>query len=140
QARALVRHSIATAQRRWFVHAAAVLALLLCFTGPADQLWLRLAAASATLAIGYWWLALARDELELPWLAWSALAGAAGSLAMATIDSTWQGPTLAAEAVALTAIWFALRTRLSRKRMESSALVVLAILAVAGASLTLRDD
>ena len=139
QARTLARHTIATAGRRWFVHAAAAAALLLCFTGPSDEIWWRLGLASGTLAVGYWWLALTRVELELPWLASSALAGAGASFAIATVGQAWQGTILAAEAVVLTAIWFALRRWLSRTRMPTSAFVVLAVLAATGGSMTLRQ-
>src|SRR6202022_2163907 len=69
QARNLARHSVATAGRRWLVHVTAAVSLGLCFTGPDDQLWWRLTAASGALAVAYWWLAIVRAELEMSWLA-----------------------------------------------------------------------
>jgi len=140
QARRLARHSVATASRRWFVHAAALVALVLCFTGSQDEIWWRLAAAFAALTVAYWWLALVRDEVELPWVAWSALAAAALSIAMAIVPEAWQGAAVAGEAVALTGAWFAARPALRRKRLETGAIVALGILAATGLSLTLREN
>lgn len=139
QARALARHAVANAARRWFVHAAALLALGLCLTGPDSTLWWRLAAALGTLAVAYWWLALARKEAELPWLAWSAVAGAATSLSMAAVPDAWQGAAISASALVLTGVWFALRRVVDRRRLESGGVVVLLLLSVAGVSLTIRE-
>ena len=138
--RALATHSAATAGRRVFVHVAAVVALALCFTGPDDLLWWRLAAASGALALAYWWLALARDEEEMAWLAWAALSSAAGSLALAWVPEAWQGTAIAGAAVVLTAAWAAGRFRLFRPGLETSALPVLGVLAAVGAVLTLREE
>lgn len=140
QVRAAARHAVATASRRWFVHGAAAASLILCFTGTEDQLWWRLAAALAALAVAYWWLALTRDEPELPWLAWTSLAGAAASTAMAIVPEGWQGAAVAGEPLALTAIWFALRKTVDRRGVQVSALVVLGIVAATGATLALRDE
>ena len=82
--RALAAHSVATAGRRWFVHGAALVAIALCFTGPDALIWWRLAAASAALAVGYWWLATTREEPEMPWLAWATLGSAAGEIGRAS--------------------------------------------------------
>lgn len=136
QARALAKHAVANAGRRWFVHAAALLALGLCFTGPIDLLWWRLTAALGTLAVAYWWLAIARKEVELPWLAWLALAGAAGSFVMAYVTPSWQGSVAAASAVVLTGAWYAARGRLDPGRLEVSAFVVLLLPACAGTTLS----
>ncbi|HEY8951673.1 MAG TPA: hypothetical protein VIP78_03830 [Candidatus Dormibacteraeota bacterium] len=138
--RALATHSVATAGRRWFVHLAALGALVLCFTGPDDLLWWRLAAASGALAFAYWWLALVRDEQEMPWLAWAALSAAADSLVLAWIPQTWQGTAIAGSAVVLTGAWAVGRRRLTRPELESSALPVLGALAAVGAVLTLRQE
>jgi hypothetical protein len=138
--RALARHSVATAGRRWFVHLAAVVAMALCFTGPDDLLWWRLAAASGALALAYWWLALVREEEEMPWLAWAALSAAAASLVLAWIPETWQGTAIAGASVAMTGAWAVGRRRLSRPGLESSALPVLGALAAVGALLTLREQ
>jgi len=140
QARRLARHSVATASRRWFVHAGAAASLVLCFTGSQDEIWWRLAAASAALTVAYWWLALVRDELELPWLAWSALAGVALSTAMAIVPEAWQGPAVVAEAAVLTGAWFGLRPLIRRRRLEAAAIVVLGVLAATGYFLALREN
>ena len=140
QARALARRSVATAGRRWFVHSAALVALGLCFTGPDDLLWWRLTYAFGALTVAYWWLAVARDEIELPWLAWSVLGAAAGSFAMAEITETWQGPAMAGAAVLLTVAWVAAREFVNRKRLESSGLAILLALVAVGGFLTLRQD
>ncbi len=140
QARRLARHSVATASRRWFVHAAAVVAVGLCFTGSQDEVWWRLAAAFAALTVAYWWLALVRDEVELPWIAWSALAAAALSIALAIVPEAWQGPAVAGEAVVLTGAWFGARPMLRRKRLETGAIVLLGVLAATGLSLSLREN
>jgi len=136
QARALARRRVANAARRFFVHATALVALGLCFTGPEDLLWWRLFAAFALLAVAYWWLALARKELELPWLAWLSVAGAAGSLSIAYVPDTWQGAVVAASAVILTGAWFAARPRLDRVGFETSAVVVLLLLDLIGTAMT----
>ena len=138
--RALATHSVATAGRRWFVHLAAAGALALCFTGPDDLLWWRLAAASGTLAIAYWWLAVVRDEEEMAWLAWAALSAAAGSLALAWVRESWQGTAIAGAALVLTGAWAAGRRRFTRPGLETSALPVLGALAAVGAVLTLREE
>jgi hypothetical protein len=140
QARSLARHSVATAGRRWFVHLAALVAFILCFTGPDELLWWRLAAASASLASAYWWLAVGRTESELPWLAWASTVSAAGSLAMAWAPEAWQGTAMVAAAVALTGAWAVARIYLSRPQLEQTALPVLSALAAAGLVLTLREE
>jgi len=140
QARSLARHSVATAGRRWFVHATTLVALVLCFTGPDELLWWRLATASAALAAAYWWLAVMRAEVELPWLAWAATASAAGTLAMAWVPEMWQGTVIVAAAVALTGAWAVGRTNLSQAQLEESALPVLSALVAVGAVLTLRQE
>jgi hypothetical protein len=138
--RALARHSVATAGRRWFVHAAALVALVLCFTGPDNLLWWRLAAASSALVLAYCWLAVTRGEEEMPWLAWAALGSAAGSLVLARAPEIWQGTAIVGAAVLLTGGWAAARRLLNRPQLEISALPVLGALAAAGAILTLRED
>jgi len=139
-ARRLARHSVATASRRWFVHAAAGVALMLCFTSSQDEIWWRLAAAFGALTVAYWWLALVRDEVELPWIAWSALAAAALSIAMAIVPEAWQGPAVATEAVVLTGGWFGARPMLGRKRLETGAIILLVVLAATGFFLALREN
>ena len=138
--RALAAHSVATAGRRWFVHATALVALVLCFTGPDDLLWWRLAAATGALALAYWWLAVTRAEEEMPWLAWAALGSAGGSLAMAWVPEVWQGTAIVGAAVVLTAAWAAARRLIDRPKLESSALPVLGLMAATGAFLTLREE
>ncbi|MFI5282166.1 MAG: hypothetical protein ACHQ0J_03460 [Candidatus Dormibacterales bacterium] len=138
--RSLAAHSIATAGRRWFVHAAAVGALILCFTGPDDLLWWRLASASGALAAGYWWLSATTAEIEMPWLAWAASASTLGSLALAWVPEPWQGTAIAGAALALTAGWGGARRILKRPQVEASALPVLVVMVVAGLALTLRQD
>jgi hypothetical protein len=140
QLRSLATHSVATAGRRWFVHAAALASLLLCFTGPGDQLWWRLALASGALAAAYWWLAIASAEVEMPWLAWAALGSAAGSLVMARVPEMWQGTAIVGAAVVLTGGWAALRSSIRRPLLNDTGLQVLGVLAIAGAVLTLRDE
>jgi len=140
QARALARHSVATAGRRWFVHAAALVALALCFTGPDDLLWWRLAAAWGALAVAYWWLAATRSEREMPWLAWAAVSSAAGSVAMAWVPELWQGTVIVGTALLLTALWAAARSVLNRPLLQDAGLPVLGVLAAVGAGLTLRAD
>ena len=139
QARAVARHAVANAARRLFVHGAALVALGLCFTGPDDVLWWRLAAALGVLALAYWWLALARKEVEMPWVAWTALAGTAASLSMAAIPDAWHGAALSGAALALSGLWLAARQRLDRRRLEPSAAIVLLLLSVLGVALSLRD-
>jgi hypothetical protein len=138
--RALATHSVATAGRRWFVHGAALVALVLCFTGPDDLLWWRLALASGALALAYWWLAVTRAEEEMPWLAWAALGSAGASLAMASVPEVWQGTAIVGVAVGLTGGWAAARRLIDRPQLESSALPVLGVLTAVGAVLTLRED
>jgi hypothetical protein len=140
QVRALATHSVATAGRRWFVHLAAVASLALCFTGPEDLLWWRLAAASGALAAAYWWLAVTSAEAEMPWLAWVAASLAAGSLALAWVPETWQGTIIVGASLLLTGGWAAGRGSVRRPQLESSALPVLGALAAIGAALTLRTD
>lgn len=140
QARALARHSVATAGRRWFVHAAALVALALCFTGPDNLLWWRLAAAFGALAVAYWWLAATRPEREMPWLAWVALSSAAGSLALAWVPERWQGTVIVGAALLLTAVWAPARRVLNRPLLHDAGLPVLGVLAAVGAGLTLRQD
>jgi hypothetical protein len=138
-ARSLARHTVAIAGRRWFVHATALVAIVLCFTGPEDLLWWRLAAASGALAAAYWWLAVTREEVELPWLAWAATASAAAGLALAWVPDHWQGALIAGAAVALTAAWVVGRNTLKRQQLEDSALPVLGALAALGLVLTFRE-
>ncbi len=114
--------------------------MVLCFTGSQDEIWWRLAAAFAALTVAYWWLALVRDEVELPWVAWSALAASALSLAIAIVPEAWQGPAVAGEAVVLTGAWFGARPMLRRKRLETGAIVLLGILVATGFTLTLREN
>ncbi len=140
QARALARHSVATAGRRWFVHAAALVALTLSFTGPDDLLWWRLTAAWGALAVAYWWLATTRSEREMPWLAWVALSSAAGSVAMAWVPELWQGTIIVGAALLLTALWAAARSVLNRPLLHDAGLPVLGMLAAVGTGLTLRED
>jgi hypothetical protein len=140
QLRALAAHSVATAGRRWFVHIAAVASLALCFTGPEDLLWWRLAAASGALAAAYWWLAVTRAEAEMTWLAWAAVSSAAATLVMAWVPELWQGTLIVGASVLLTGGWAASRAVLRRPQLENSALPVLGALAAIGAALTLRED
>ena len=139
QVRSLARHQVASASRRWFVHGGAAISLALCFTGSPDELWWRLAAALAVIAVAYWWLVLTRDEPELPWLAWSSAAGGAASVAMAVIPDRWQGAAVAGVAVALTGGWYAVRQVLSRKRLPTAGFIVLTVLAAAGIDLAMRE-
>jgi hypothetical protein len=138
--RSLTTHSVATAGRRWFIHATAVVAIGLCFTGPDDLLWWRLAAASSALAVAYWWLATTRPEKEMPWLAWAGLSAAAGSVALAWVPDLWQGTVIAGTALLLTAVWAAARGALNRPLLHDAGLPVLGALAAVGAGLTLRQD
>jgi hypothetical protein len=140
QLRRLATRSVATAGRRWFIHATALVAIGLCFTGPDDHLWWRLAAASGALAAAYWWLATTRREKEMPWLAWAAVSSAAGSLALAWVPELWQGTVIAGAALLLTALWAAARTVLNRPLLHDAGLPVLGALALVGAGLTLRQD
>ncbi len=140
QLRALATHSVATAGRRWFVHGAALVAIALCFTGPDSLIWWRLAAASAALAVAYWWLATTRDEVEMPWLAWATLGSAAGCLAVAWVPERWQGSVIVAAALLLTLVWAAARSVVRRPRLHESALPVLGVLALVGIALTLRAE
>jgi hypothetical protein len=140
QLRALATHSVATAGRRWFIHATAVVAIGLCFTGPDDHLWWRLTAASGALALAYWWLATTRPEKEMPWLAWAALSSAAGSLAIAWVPELWQGTFMVGAALLLTTIWAAARNLLKRPLLHEAGLPLLGALALIGASLTLTHD
>jgi hypothetical protein len=138
--RSLATHSVAVAGRRWFVHAAALVALALCFTGPDDLLWWRLAAASTALGAAYWWLAATRAEAEMSWLAWVAASAAASSLVIAWAPERWQGTFIVAAAVLLTVAWAAGRRALKQPQLEISALPVLGMLATAGAVLALRGE
>ncbi|HEX9100371.1 MAG TPA: hypothetical protein VF956_12855 [Candidatus Dormibacteraeota bacterium] len=140
QLRTLATHSVATAGRRWFIHATGVVAIGLCFTGPDDQLWWRLTAASGALAVAYWWLATTRPEQEMPWLAWTALSAAAGSLALAWVPELWQGTVIVAAALLLTAVWAVARGALNRPLLHYAGLPVLGVLAAVGAGLTLRQE
>src|SRR5436309_2792873 len=139
QVRSLARHQVASASRRWFVHGGAAISLALCFTGSPDELWWRLAAALAVIAVAYWWLVLTRDEPELPWLAWSSAAGGAASVAMAVIPDRWQGAAVAGVAVALTGGWYAVRQVLVPKRLPTAGFIVLTVLAAAGIDLAMRE-
>jgi hypothetical protein len=140
QLRALTTRSVATAGRRWFIHATAVVAIGLCFTGPDDHLWWRLTAASGALAVAYWWLATTRPEKEMPWLAWAAISSAAGSLILARLPELWQGTAIVGAALLLTAAWAAARGALNRPLLHDAGLPVLGVLAAVGAGLTLRQE
>lgn len=140
QVRLLNRHSVAVAGRRWFVHITAVAALLLCFTGPDNLFWWRFTIAFGLIATGYWWQALARANVETPWIAWGTLAMAAVSLVLATVAFSWQGAAVAGAALALTGIWAALRRVLARPNLEESAFAILFATALVGATLALRQD
>jgi hypothetical protein len=140
QRRRLATHSVATAGRRWFVHGAALVAIALCFTGPDALIWWRLSAASAALAVAYWWLATTRDEVEMPWLAWATLSSAAGCLALAWVAERWQGSVIVGAALVLTFVWAAARSVVRRPRLHESALPLLGVLALVGIALTLRED
>jgi hypothetical protein len=137
--RAAAAHAVATARRREFVHAAALVAVALCLTGPGDLLWWRLAAALGLLAVGYGWLATGAREPEMPWLAWSALAASVGAVVLAAVPESCQGTAMVAGALALTAGWAAAAWRFPRTApLEKSGLPVLGVLATIGAGLTLR--
>ena len=138
--RALATHSIATAGRRLFVHAAAVAAIALCFTGPDSLLWWRLAAASGALAAAYWWLAATVSDEEMPWLAWAALGAAACSLSLAWVPDMWQGTVIVAAALALTGAWAAGRNALNRPRVQDAALPMLGFMVTIGVGLAFRED
>jgi hypothetical protein len=140
QARALARHSVATAGRRWFVHAAALIAIALCFTGPDDLVEWRLAAAWGALTVAYWWLATTRPEKEMPWLAWAAISFTAFSLVMARAPRLWQGTAIVGAVLLLTAVWAAARNVLKQPLMHRAGLPVLGVLAAVGAGLTLRQE
>jgi hypothetical protein len=140
QLRALAAHSVATAGRRWFVHIAAIASLALCFTGPEDLLWWRLAAASGALAAAYWWLAVTSARAETPLLAWAAVSSAAASLALAWVPEMWQGTVIVGASLLLTGGWAAGRGAVRRPQLENSALPVLLVLAAIGAALTLKED
>jgi hypothetical protein len=138
--RSLATRTVATAGRRWFVHITALAALALCFTGPDDLLWWRLSAASGALAVAYWWIAITRAEFETPWLAWAALASAAGSLVVAWVPEFWQGTSIVGAAVLLTGGWAGARATLKRPSLHTGALPVLGALVLVGAALTLREE
>jgi hypothetical protein len=140
QLRTMATHSVATAGRRWFIHATALVAIGLCFTGPADHLWWRLTAAWGAVAVAYWWLATTRPEKEMPWLAWVSLSSAAGSLALAWVPELWQGTVIAGAALLLTGVWAAARSALNRPLLHDAGLPILGLLVAVGAGLTLRQD
>jgi hypothetical protein len=140
QVRALSRHSVAVAGRRWFVHITALAALLLCFTGPDNSLWWRFTVAFGLIAAGYWWQALARANVETPWIAWGTLAMAAISLVMATVTRPWQGAAVAVAALALTAVWTVLRRVGTRPNLEESAFTILFATTLIGGVLALRQE
>jgi hypothetical protein len=140
QLRTLATRSVATAGRRWFIHATAVVAIGLCFTGPDNFLWWRLTAASGALAVAYWWLATTRPEKEMPWLAWAAISSAAGTLVLARVPDLWQGTAIVGAALLLTAVWAAARGALNRSLLHDAGLPVLGVLAAVGAGLTLRQE
>jgi hypothetical protein len=139
QVRALSRHSVAVAGRRWFVHITALAALLLCFTGPDNLLWWRFTIAFGLIAAGYWWQALARANVETPWVAWGTLAMAATSLVLATVARPWQGAAVALAALALTGVWAEVRRVCLRPNLEESAFTVLFATALLGGALALRQ-
>jgi hypothetical protein len=140
QLRALATHSVATAGRRWFIHATAVVAIGLSFTGPDDHLWWRLTAASGALAVAYWWLSTTRPEKEMPWLAWAAISSAAASLVLARVPELWQGTVIVGAALSMTGAWAAARNALNRPLLHQAGLPVLGVLAAVGIGLTLRQD
>jgi hypothetical protein len=140
QVRTLATHSVATAGRRWFIHATALVAIGLCFTGPDNLFWWRLTAASGALAVAYWWLATTRPEREMPWLAWAAISSAAAGLVLARVPEMWQGTVIVAAALLLTAAWAGARSVLNRPLLHDAGLPVLSVLAAVGAGLTLRED
>jgi hypothetical protein len=140
QVRALSRHSVAVAGRRWFVHITALVALLLCFTGPDNLLWWRCTIAFGLIAAGYWWQALARANVETPWLAWGTMAMAATSLVIATVPWRWQGAAVAVAALALTGAWAAVRPTWLRPNLEESAFAVLLATTLLGVALALRQE
>ena len=140
QLRAVRAHAVATSARRWFVHAAAALALGLCFTGPADQLWWRLAAAFGLLAAAYWWQTLTLATNETPPLAWIATAMAAISLVIGAVPWEWQGAAVVAALLILSAAWTVLRRTWMRPNLEESGLGVLLGAALVGAALALRQE
>jgi hypothetical protein len=140
QVRAARDHAVATSGRRWFVHAAAAAALALCFTGPDDQLWWRLAAAFGLLAVAYWWQELTLASEETPVVAWSAAAMAAISLVIAAVPHAWQGAAVVAAALLLTAAWAGVRVVWTRPNLEESGFGVLFGAALVGGLLALRED
>jgi hypothetical protein len=140
QVRTLSRHSVAVAGRRWFVHITALAALLLCFTGPDNLLWWRLTIAFGLIATGYWWQALARANVETPWIAWGTLAMAAISLVIAAVTRPWQGAAVAVAALALTGLWAAMRRFCLRPHLEESAFTILFATVLIGGVLALRQE
>ena len=140
QLRAVRGHAVATSGRRWFVHTAAAVALGLCFTGPDDQLWWRLAAALGLLAVAYWWQTLTLASKETPPLAWIAAAMAAISLVVAAVPWEWQGAAVVAAVLILSAGWTVLRRTWTRPNLDESGLGVLLVAAVVGAGLALRQE
>jgi hypothetical protein len=140
QVRAVSGHSVAVAGRRWFVHITALAALLLCFTGPDNLLWWRFTIAFGLIAAAYWWQALARANVETPWIAWSTLAMAATSLVIARVAYPWQGAAVALAALALTGAWAALRRVWLRPNLEESAFTVLSATTALGGVLALRQE
>jgi len=140
QVRALRRHSVAVAGRRWFVHITALAALLLCFTGPDNLLWWRFTIAFGLIATAYWWQALARANVEMPWIAWGTLAMASISLVIAKVAFPWQGAAIVFAALALTGVWAALRRVCMRPHLEESAFTVLFATALLGGVLALRQE
>jgi hypothetical protein len=140
QVRALSRHAVAVAGRRWFVHITALAAILLCFTGPDDLLSWRFTIAFGLIAAGYWWQALARANVELPWIAWGTLAMAAISLVIATVAYPWQGAAIAVVALALTGAWAAVRRVWMRPNLEESGFTILFATAFLGGVLALRQE
>lgn len=140
QVRALSRHAVAIAGRRWFVHSAALAALILCFTGPDNLLWWRFTVAFGLIAVGYWWQALAQANLETPWIAWGTLAMVATSFVMATVSWQWQSAAVVAAALALTATWATMRRVCMRPNLEVSAFAVLCATVLLGGALALRQE
>ena len=140
QVRAARDHAVATSGRRWFVHAAALLALGLCFTGPDDQLWWRLAAAFGLFTVAYWWQTLTLPSVETPPVAWTAAAMAAISLVVAAVPYAWQGATVVGAVLVLTMVWAELRRTWTRPNLEASGFGVLLSAALVGAVLALRQD
>jgi len=139
QLRAAANHPAAVEARRSLVHVTSATAVALCFAGPADQLWWRLAAALAIVAVGYWWQASRRPDAEAAPIAWAALAGSAAALVIAVVPHELQGTAVAVAAVALTVAWWLARRLFGPGRLATAAFPVLGTTAALGAILVLRQ-